>query len=220
MGAEYGKAPIEDTLDFWQADDAEQTEWSLYQFEYDDDDEPVFTAFAEKADDGSWDADVNPRFAMEAPRRQRFDDLEAAKEWCCSWAFCPERGQGTYEYEPVTLDSSTTRDLARMCERRFSLIQACGNNLLALQYNAEAIADIIVAETYLKTVHVCQLPRSVQNEIRGWLEQALRPQYPDEKTLAEFVETGMNERLCNLEDTISVPYRHIWKALCATAVAS
>ena len=92
---EYGKALNEYADYIWEAfeaDDADETEWSAYQFEYPEDEFPVFAAYVTK-DGGEWVADLD--YADWAPiRRPHFPTKYAAMEWCASWAWCPEVGQG------------------------------------------------------------------------------------------------------------------------------
>ncbi|MBQ9000473.1 MAG: hypothetical protein IJ087_01315 [Eggerthellaceae bacterium] len=138
--AKYGKADVDMTLEFWMADNEEQTEWSCYQFEYDDDEEPVFSAFVTKQDDGTWEGHVCRGSWAEGNCLERFDDEQEAMRWCSSWAFDPSVGQGVHEYPEVTLSSE---DVKRICT--------------AMSYIEDAMAAAERTGSYRNADWVCQM---------------------------------------------------------------
>lgn len=66
--------------------------YSAYQFECPEDDEPCFAAYVEEHE-GGWHAELD--YAWWAGEwHAAFPTMEEAMEWCASWAWCPEAGQG------------------------------------------------------------------------------------------------------------------------------
>lgn len=95
-----GNAPEGLLRDLWDADDSiAPGGWSAYQFESDDDEEPVFFALVEPVGD-TFDTEVCRYWNRDGADQLRgygFRTLEAAMRWCESWAYCPRVGQGVCE---------------------------------------------------------------------------------------------------------------------------
>lgn len=77
-------------MEFFQEDG--EGEWSSYQFEHCDDADPIFAAHV-TLEGGMWHAEIDDAYWTDE-REAMFDDMEEAMEWCASWAWCPEAGQG------------------------------------------------------------------------------------------------------------------------------
>lgn len=86
---EYAEFVMEMFLD---GNDYEDT-YTAYQFEYPEDEFPCFAAYVTK-DGGEWVADLEYAESWAPICRPRFNTMEEAMEWCASWAWCPEAGQG------------------------------------------------------------------------------------------------------------------------------
>lgn len=99
---EYGKAGIEVNWMFEPNSNDNPTEWEMYQFEDENDnsEDRAFWALVSLCDDGRWHAEIEGAYWSEdwlpKERKAMFDDAYEAMEWCCSWSFDPELGQGTH----------------------------------------------------------------------------------------------------------------------------
>lgn len=96
MECKHGNAD-EATRDYiWEAmmEDSDVS-WSAYQFEYDEDSDPVFAAYVTRTPDG-FRGELD--HAWWAPHGAAvFATFDEACEWCASWAWCPDAGQGMRE---------------------------------------------------------------------------------------------------------------------------
>ena len=66
--------------------------YTAYQFEYPEDEAWCFGACVWE-DGGEWVAELDEAYWTDE-WRERFPTMEEAMEWCASWAWCPEVGQG------------------------------------------------------------------------------------------------------------------------------